>query len=134
MKKSPVIITTLLMCVFLFLSLASFAQTGNITGKVIDKYGKPLAGVTVKIKGTNSITTTNDQGNYTFTETNLRNNQCAISLNKYGVLGWSGPGCFPAALNRQVFTKEFIEANPDAVFATQGSMPRAYFLTASYRF
>lgn len=55
-------------------------------------------------------------------------------FNKYGVLGWSGPGGFPAALNRQGFSPEFIAANPNAVYATQGSMPRAYFLTASYRF
>jgi outer membrane receptor protein involved in Fe transport len=55
-------------------------------------------------------------------------------FNKYGVLGWSGPGGFPAALNRQGFTPEFITANPDAVYATQGSMPRAYFLTASFKF
>lgn len=55
-------------------------------------------------------------------------------LNTYGVLGWSGPGGFPAALNRQGFTKDYVVANPNAVFATQGSMPRAYFLTASYKF
>ena len=55
-------------------------------------------------------------------------------FNKYGLLGWSGPGGFPAALNRQGFTKEFVAANPDAVFATQGSMPRAYFVTASFKF
>ncbi len=55
-------------------------------------------------------------------------------LNTYGVLGWSGPGGFPAALNRQGFTKDYIAANPNAVFATQGSMPRAFFLTASYKF
>jgi iron complex outermembrane recepter protein len=55
-------------------------------------------------------------------------------LNTYGVLGWSGPGGFPAALNRQGFTKDYIAANPNAVYATQGSMPRAYFLTASYKF
>lgn len=55
-------------------------------------------------------------------------------LNKYGVLGWSGPGGFPAALNRQGFTQEFIKVNPNAVYATQGSMPRAYFLTISYKF
>jgi len=52
----------------------------------------------------------------------------------YGVLGWSGPGGFPAALDRQGFTREYIEANPNAIYATQGSMPRAYFLTATYRF
>ena len=55
-------------------------------------------------------------------------------LNTYGVLGWSGPGGFPAALNRQGFTKDYVAANPNAVFSTQGSMPRAYFLTVSYKF
>jgi outer membrane receptor protein involved in Fe transport len=55
-------------------------------------------------------------------------------FNTYGVLGWSGPGGFPAALNRQGFTPEYVAANPNAVFATQGSMPRAYFLTATYKF
>jgi outer membrane receptor protein involved in Fe transport len=55
-------------------------------------------------------------------------------LNTYGVLGWSGPGGFPATLNRQGFTKDFVSANPNAVYSTQGSMPRAYFLTMSYKF
>lgn len=55
-------------------------------------------------------------------------------LNVYGVLGWSGPGGFPAALNRQGFTSDFVATNPTAVYATQGSMPRAYFLTVSYKF
>jgi iron complex outermembrane recepter protein len=68
MKKNPIITTSLLICVFLFLSLTSFAQTGNITGKVIHKDGKPLAGATVKIKGTNKTTTTDEQGNYAFTD------------------------------------------------------------------
>jgi iron complex outermembrane recepter protein len=40
----------------------------------------------------------------------------------------------PAALNRQGFTKDYIAANPNAVYSTQGSMPRAYFLTMSYKF
>jgi outer membrane receptor protein involved in Fe transport len=55
-------------------------------------------------------------------------------LNTYGVMGWSGPGGFPAALDRQGFSKAYVEANPNAVYSTQGSMPRAFFLTASYKF
>ena len=55
-------------------------------------------------------------------------------LNTYGVMGWSGPGGFPAALDRQGFSKAYIDANPNAVYSTQGSMPRAFFLTASYKF
>ncbi|MEN9908628.1 MAG: hypothetical protein RLZZ540_1777 [Bacteroidota bacterium] len=55
-------------------------------------------------------------------------------LNTYGVMGWSGTGGFPAALDRQAVTKEFVAANPNAAYSTQGSMPRAFFLTASYKF
>ena len=55
-------------------------------------------------------------------------------LNTYGVLGWTGPGGFPAALDRQGFTKEFVAANPNAIFSTQGNMPRSFFLTLSYKF
>ncbi|SHJ36714.1 TonB-dependent Receptor Plug Domain [Maribacter aquivivus] len=55
-------------------------------------------------------------------------------LDKYGILGWQGPGGFPAALNRDGFPPDFIANNPNAIFSTQGSMPRAYFLTATYRF
>lgn len=55
-------------------------------------------------------------------------------FNTYGILGWTGPGGFPAALNRQGFTNDFVAANPTAIYSTQGSMPRAYFLTASYKF
>ena len=54
-------------------------------------------------------------------------------FDKYGILGWAGPGGFPAALNRDGFSPEFIANNPNAVFSTQGSMPRAYFLTATYK-
>jgi iron complex outermembrane receptor protein len=55
-------------------------------------------------------------------------------FNVYGVLGWVGPGGFPAALDRQAFTPAYVQANPNAVYATQGSMPRAYFFSAVYRF
>jgi iron complex outermembrane receptor protein len=55
-------------------------------------------------------------------------------FDKYGIMGWQGPGGFPAALNRDGFSPEFIANNPNATFSTQGSMPRAYFLTATYKF
>ncbi|MFI8378339.1 TonB-dependent receptor domain-containing protein [Leeuwenhoekiella sp. NPDC079379] len=55
-------------------------------------------------------------------------------LDKYGILGWQGPGGFPQALNRDGFGPDYIANNPNAVFSTQGTMPRAYFLTATYRF
>jgi iron complex outermembrane recepter protein len=55
-------------------------------------------------------------------------------LNTYGIMGWAAPGGFPAALDTQGFTKGMLEANPQAIYATLPIMPRAYFLTASYKF
>ncbi len=43
------------------------AQSASITGKIIDKTtGEPLAGVTVKIEGTNLEVYTDFDGNFTF--------------------------------------------------------------------
>lgn len=55
-------------------------------------------------------------------------------FDKYGILGWQGPGGFPQALNRDGFGPDYVANNPNATFSTQGSMPRAYFLTATYKF
>ncbi|MBL7816476.1 MAG: TonB-dependent receptor [Saprospiraceae bacterium] len=55
-------------------------------------------------------------------------------FNQDGVMGWSAPGGFPAALNRQGFTKAQLDANPNAVYSTLSLPPRAYFLTVSYKF
>ncbi len=48
---------------FLFLSIPVVAQQA-ITGKVTDNNGTPLAGVSVKVKGTSRGTSTNDVGNF----------------------------------------------------------------------
>jgi iron complex outermembrane recepter protein len=55
-------------------------------------------------------------------------------FNQDGIMGWSAPGGFPAALDRQGFTKAQLDANPNAVYSTLSLPPRAYFLTASYKF
>jgi hypothetical protein len=49
-------------------------------------------------------------------------------------MGWSAPGGFPAALDRQGFTKDMLAANPNAVYSTLSLPPRAYFLTVRYKF
>jgi iron complex outermembrane recepter protein len=54
--------------------------------------------------------------------------------NTYGIMGWAAPGGFPASLDTQGFTKAMLEANTSAVYATLPIMPRAYFLTLSYKF
>lgn len=55
-------------------------------------------------------------------------------LNTYGIMGWAAPGGFPASLDTQGFTKAMLEANPQAIYATLPIMPRAYFLSLSYKF
>lgn len=55
-------------------------------------------------------------------------------FNQDGVMGWSAPGGFPAALDRQGFTAAQLAANPTAVYSTLSLPPRAYFITATYKF
>ncbi|RKD90625.1 TonB-dependent receptor domain-containing protein [Mangrovibacterium diazotrophicum] len=55
-------------------------------------------------------------------------------FNQNGVMGWSAPGGFPSSLDRQGFTQEDLDANPDAVYSTLSLPPRAYFVTLSYKF
>ena len=47
---------------FLLMSVYAIAQSGTVSGKVIDNSGKLLPGATVKIKGTNEVTKTDEQG------------------------------------------------------------------------
>src|SRR4051812_31244588 len=56
----------LLLFLFVF-SIPCFAQSLNLTGKVTDPTGNPLAGATITIKNTGKATTTNDQGVFLFT-------------------------------------------------------------------
>ncbi len=58
MKKSSLFI------LMAFTSLASWAQTSNIKGTVVDTYGDPLIGASVSIKGTTTGTVTNVDGNF----------------------------------------------------------------------
>lgn len=56
-----------LLCLLIVLLLANgaFAQQIKVTGTVIDKDGQPLPGVSVKIKGTSTGTSTNFNGQFT---------------------------------------------------------------------
>ncbi len=52
----------MLMC---FMSATLFAQTPvTATGKVIDEFNNPVAGATVQVKGAETATTTDEEGNY----------------------------------------------------------------------
>ena len=46
------------------LSVAAFAQSQVIKGKIVDENGDPLVGVTIQEKGTNNGTITDMDGNY----------------------------------------------------------------------
>jgi TonB-linked SusC/RagA family outer membrane protein len=54
----------------LFASIQTFAQTNRVTGKVTGESGEALAGVSVTVKGSNTGTTTDANGNYTINVTN----------------------------------------------------------------
>jgi outer membrane receptor protein involved in Fe transport len=55
-------------------------------------------------------------------------------LSQFGVTNWLGSGGFPTSLNRDRITPEYVAANPNDTFSALRNMPRAYFLTASFKF
>jgi len=57
----------LLICAFLMLATISFAQTGVISGKVVDETNNALPGATVTIKGTQKAATTDVNGSFRLT-------------------------------------------------------------------
>lgn len=56
---------TLIILLFLTSLTVAFAQNTKISGKVTDNTGTPLAGVTVRVKGTSAATSTDINGAYT---------------------------------------------------------------------
>jgi hypothetical protein len=58
----------LLITAFLFLSIQGFSQT-KVEGRVQDKKGKPVAGVSITLKDTYDGAVTDSSGNYRFTTT-----------------------------------------------------------------
>jgi iron complex outermembrane recepter protein len=55
-------------------------------------------------------------------------------MNSFGVLNWLGSGGFPTSLNRDRITQQYVKDNPNDTFSATRNMPRAYFVTASYKF
>src|SRR5688500_17816030 len=53
-----------LMWLLTFCSLVSFAQTQKISGKILNERNEPLAGVSVKVIGTNIGTSTDVEGRF----------------------------------------------------------------------
>jgi outer membrane receptor protein involved in Fe transport len=64
--------------IFFLIAVAAFSQN-NITGKVTDSTGNPLPGATVKIKGSNKATKTNDQGAFSLPQGTLPSTVLVVS-------------------------------------------------------
>ena len=67
MKKQKILIRwkgilTMLMCA---ITLSGYAQTGTVTGTVVDKQNEPLIGVAVRVQGTPIAAATNFDGQFT---------------------------------------------------------------------
>ena len=71
--------TTYLLLLFLISVTANFAQT-TISGTVTDKKNIPIVGANVFIEGTYDGSSTDDQGNFTFTTTETGNQTLVISF------------------------------------------------------
>jgi TonB-linked SusC/RagA family outer membrane protein len=70
MKKTLLIKFSRFLLLFLF-PVALYAQTGSVTGTVVDVSGDPLIGVNVIVQGTTNGSVTNLDGKYTIPNLNL---------------------------------------------------------------
>src|SRR5687767_144678 len=66
--------------VFFVTPLNLFSQGTLVTGKVTDSTGLPVPGVTILIKGTNTGTSTDNEGNFSLNVTNPNATIVATSL------------------------------------------------------
>ncbi len=55
-------------------------------------------------------------------------------FNTYGVMAWAAPGGFPASLDTQGYTPAMKAANENNIYSTLSILPRAYFLTVTFKF
>lgn len=85
MKKNY-LMKLLLSCIFLMTTIVASAQTGSISGKVVDESNLPLPGASVSIKGTSKSTATDVNGNYKLSALNAGNITLTVSFMGYVVL------------------------------------------------
>lgn len=73
-----------LLLIFLFSALAAFAQNNKkVTGVVVDEFGDPLPGATIRVKGNNTIgVTTNNDGEFTL---NVPQNAKTLTISFIGM-------------------------------------------------
>jgi TonB-linked SusC/RagA family outer membrane protein len=56
---------SLMLIAMLLVGLAATAQTQPIKGMIVDEKGQPVAGATIRVKGGQAVTTSNEDGSYT---------------------------------------------------------------------
>src|ERR1700753_1055569 len=86
--------------------IRSSAQNRDVIGTVTDETGKPLAGATVTIKGTNITATTDDKGNFHLNTGNTLKPVLTISFVGYDNYEYSykGSGNATIALHQDART------------------------------
>ena len=65
------------------LTLVSFGQIGNVSGVVSDSLGQKIMGAAIVVKGTNSGSITDENGNYRIFNVNLSNATLVASYSGY---------------------------------------------------
>src|SRR5215217_2238959 len=80
LMKKQVLKSLWVCCLFLLVSLASFAQKKTISGKITDQNGTPIPGVTVQLKGASSGQIADAQGNYAITVNNSQTDKLIFSM------------------------------------------------------
>lgn len=68
---------------FAFVSITTYAQTGSISGKVVDETNQPLPGAAVLIDGTQTSTQTDANGNYRLNGINYANVSVTVKFIGY---------------------------------------------------
>ncbi|GHE23238.1 TonB-dependent receptor SusC [Sphingobacterium griseoflavum] len=89
--KHKLLVQSVMTLALLLVSSFIFAQQRTITGTVLDETGSPLAGATVKVKGTTIATTTDENGVYSLevpaTAQNLEATFIGYSLKETAITG-----------------------------------------------
>jgi len=74
----------MLLCALLIMSSVAFAQTGSISGKILDETDQPMPSATVAVQGTQKSTATDVNGNFKLT--GLANGKITLEVRFLGYM------------------------------------------------
>lgn len=78
--------TIIALSTIIFMASPGFAQQGEITGQVVDKYGDPVPFATVGIQGSSKGTTATDSGFFTLSNLNAGNYDVEVRSTGFNIL------------------------------------------------